>query len=211
MKRSRTIATFAAVFLLPTTTIAAQSVSPDTARPEPANWSISLGVDPTSLDQASNNWGLNARIVGNLTRTWQAPGSRFSRHLSLMVGGDTPTRLNDEQQRACYGCWMSVARKYAGATAGVGVDLFSVSRLTPYIKTGAGAYYTRFSGDPGNGGLRPNSTLLPRNGFSFGVNGGMGLKMRLGSHELFVEQMLHAFDVRVIDKGVYPLNIGFKF
>jgi hypothetical protein len=122
-----------------------------------------------------------------------------------MLGGDAPN-----SQENCYGCWTRVAKKYASLTGGVGIDLFHVSRFTPYVKTGAGIYYTRLSGEM-NGAALVTSSIYDRSRFSLGVNGGLGIKARIGSHEFFVEQMLHAFDVRHIDTGVYPLNFGFRF
>jgi hypothetical protein len=51
---------------------------------EPNKWSLSLGVDPTDFDLRTRDPGVHVRAVGNLTRTWQSPGSRFGRHISLM-------------------------------------------------------------------------------------------------------------------------------
>jgi hypothetical protein len=171
---------------------------------EPLKWSLSLGADPTSFDLRTRDPGVQARVVGNLTRTWQSPDSRFSRKISLMLGGDSP-----RSQENCYGCWERVGKRYAGLTAGTAVDLFRASRFTPYLQTGAGIYYTKLTSDV-NGVLFP-SPIYDRSRFSFGVNGGLGIKARLGSHEFFVEQMLHVFDVRIRDKGVYPLNFGIRF
>ncbi|MFL5545294.1 MAG: hypothetical protein ACJ792_11345, partial [Gemmatimonadaceae bacterium] len=84
------------------------------------------------------------------------------------------------------------------------------SRFTPYRHTGAGVYYTKMSGDV-NGAALTSSTIYNRDRFSFGVNGGLGIKTRLGSHEFFIEEMLHAFDVREMARGVYPLKIGISF
>jgi opacity protein-like surface antigen len=171
---------------------------------EPLTWSLSLGVDPTNFDLRTRDPGVQARVVGNLTRIWQSPDSRFSRKISLMLGGDSP-----RSQQNCCGCWERVGKRYAGLTAATSVDLFRASRFTPYLQSGLGIYYTRLTSDV-NGVLSPSS-IYDRNRLSFGVNGGLGFKTRLGSHEFFVEQMVHAFDVRALDKGVYPLNFGFRF
>ena len=47
--------------------------------------------------------------------------------------------------------------------------------------------------------------------FSVGLNGGLGIKVRLGKRELFIEQMLHSFDIGELNRGIYPLNIGIRF
>jgi len=39
----------------------------------------------------------------------------------------------------------------------------------------------------------------------------LGIKARLFSHEFFLDQTLHAFDVRNISRGVYPLSIGIRW
>jgi hypothetical protein len=172
---------------------------------EPPKWSLSLGADPTDFDLRTRDPGVQARVVGNLTRTWQNPGSRFGRYISLMVGGDSP-----RSQENCYGCWSRVGKKYASLTAGSSIDLFRVSRFTPYVQTGAGIYYTHLGGEV-NGAYMFPSPLYSRSRFSFGANGGVGIKARLGSHEFFVEQTLHAFDVTERDRGVYPLSFGIRF
>jgi len=152
-------------------------------------WSLSLGVDPTSFDLRTRDPGVELRMVGNLGRIWQKPGSRFSRNISLMAGGES--RFN---------------KRYVGLTAGVAADLFHVGRFTPYVQSGLGVYYTRFSG---TASFYP--VTIKRDAFSPGVNGGLGIRAKLGGHEFFVEQMLHAFYARDIDTGVYPLNFGFRF
>jgi hypothetical protein len=112
---------------------------------------------------------------------------------------------------------MKLSARYAGLTAGASYDLFSLSRFTPYLRGGAGVYHTEFARVPADGQLTPAELLLYQNGgfgqsgFSLGVNGGAGMKVRIGSHELFIEQALHAFDVRQLGSGVYPLSIGLRF
>jgi hypothetical protein len=64
--------------------------------------------------------------------------------------------------------------------------------------------------------IRTSELIYYQNGFgqssfSLGVNGGLGIKVRLWSREFFIEETLHSFDVRRLDKGVYPLNIGVRF
>jgi hypothetical protein len=127
-----------------------------------------------------------------------------------MLGGDARTGASDAELQNCYGCWSSVSRKYAALTAGGSMDLFRVSRFTPYLQSGAGLYYSRLAAKLGPNPI-PADPNYVRNSFSFGVNGGLGIKTRLGSHEFFVEQMLHAFDVRALNTGLYPVNIGFRF
>ena len=199
MNHPRLTAVVAFACAIPFATASAQSEPV-----EPLKWSLSLGADPTSFDLRTRDTGVQAHVVGNLTRIWQSPDSRFSRKISLMLGGDSP-----RSQENCYQCWERAGKRYAGLTASTSVDLFRVSRFTPYVQTGAGIYYTRLTSDV-NGVFIP-SPSYDRSHFSFGINGGLGIRARLGSHEFFVEQMLHAFDVRVSDKGVYPLNFGFRF
>ncbi len=188
------------------------SISAQGTTPEPPKWSLSVGVDPTHLDLRTRDPGVDARMVANLTRSWQSANSRLARHISLMVGTDAPRKMNRSSDPQC-DCWTSISRRYGGLTAGASYDLFGVSRFTPYLKGGTGIYYTTLNTWPANGWALV--TDLPyfysRNGFSLGVNGGLGIKARIGSHELFIEEMLHAFDVRQLEKGVYPLNFGLRF
>ncbi|MDP9204343.1 MAG: hypothetical protein M3P12_02660 [Gemmatimonadota bacterium] len=191
------------------------SVSGQSAAPEPPKWSLSFGVDPTNFDLHTSDPGVDARIVANLTRSWQTANSRLARQISLMVGTDAPRQVNPSPDPQCV-CWQKITRRYTGLTAGLSYELFSASRFTPYLKGGTGAYYSTRHIWPASGALRvtdfvyyPNGFV--QSGFSLGVNGGFGIKARLGSHELFIEQMLHSFDVRQLDKGVYPLNIGIRF
>jgi hypothetical protein len=137
-----------------------------------------------------------------------------------MVGGDAP---HDASQGipSLFGlpeciCSMHVSRTYAGLTAGASYDLFRVSRFTPYLSGGTGFYYSGFSRKT-DGVLTPSELAFygrnySRYNYSLGVNAGLGLKVRIGSHELFIEQMLHDFDVRHRAGGaVAPLNIGIRF
>ena len=48
------------------------SVLAQTTTPEPAKWSFSLGVDPTRFDVTNAEPGSEARMVANLTRSWQS-------------------------------------------------------------------------------------------------------------------------------------------
>ena len=200
MNYSTIIRVLAIALTIPVGTASAQSEGI-----EPVKWSLSLGADPTAFDLRTRDRGVQARLVANLTRTWQSPRSRFGRHISLMLGGDSP-----RSQENCYGCWDRVGKRYAGLTVGTSLDLFRVSRFTPYLLSGAGVYYTRLSGDV-NGAAQLPSPMYDRSRFSFGLNGGVGIKARLGSHEFFIEQMLHAFDASESDRGVYPLNFGIRF
>src|SRR5687768_13542510 len=68
-------------FAVPIATLSAQ----DTLGVAP-KWSISLGVDPTQLDLSTRDPGVDARMVANLTRSWQSANSRFGRNISLMFG-----------------------------------------------------------------------------------------------------------------------------
>jgi hypothetical protein len=173
---------------------------------KPNKWSVSLGADLTDFDLRTRDPGVHVRAVGNLTRTWQSPGSRFGRHISLMLGADSP-----QGQENCYGCWNRVGKRYGSLTGGGSVDLFHLWKLTPYVQAGTGVYFTKLTGTVnGSPYIIPNA-MYDRTRFSLGVNGGLGLKARFGSHEFFVEQMLHAFDVHRIDTGVYPFNFGIRF
>ena len=186
------------------------SISAQSTTPEPSKWSLSLGVDPTHLDLNTRDPGVDARMVANLTRSWQSANSPLTRHISLLVGRDAPRQFQPDQ--TC-DCWWRVSNSYYGLTAGASYDLVRASRFTPYLKAGTGVYYTNQSTTPENGQLLVSQLplLSYRSGFSLGVNGGLGVKVRIGSHELFVEQMLHAFNVRRLDEGVYPLSFGLRF
>lgn len=196
------------------------SVSAQSTAPEPAKWSFSLGVDPTHFDLHTPEPGVDARMVANLTRSWQSGNSRFARHISLMVGADVPREVQPGII-SLFGpqcdCPMRFSRRYAGLTAGASYDLFRVSRFTPYITGGTGIYYNGYRRSPVRGFLTPSELAFYQNGgfaqdnFSLGANAGLGLKVRIGSHALFIEQMLHRFDVSSPGTGVYPVNIGLRF
>ena len=202
------------VIALPLSSVHSQSTAP-----EPAKWSFSLGVDPTNLDLRRSEQGVEARMVANLTRSWQSANSRFGRHISLMVGADAPYQVEPGPGWQCAGdCTMQLSRKYAGLTAGASYDLLRISRFTPYLTGGAGMYYSSSTRSPADGALTLSELVLYQNGggfgerrLSFGANAGLGLRVRLGSSELFVEQAYHRFDVRGAGGAVFPLNIGFRF
>jgi hypothetical protein len=205
----RSVAVSCLVVILPLVSVSAQ----DTLA-QPPKWSLSLGVDPTNLNLSTPDPGVDARMVANLTRSWQSANSRFARHISLMMGTDAPRQMNPDSQ--CQGCWMKIMRRYAGLTAGASYDLFSASRFTPYLKGGTGIYYRTLETIPADGALTTAELAYYPNGFyqtvfSVGVNGGFGIKARFGSREFFIEQMLHSFDIGQLGKGVYPLNIGIRF
>ena len=177
---------------------------------EPPKWSFSVGVDPTHFDLQTRDPGVDLRMVANLTRSWQSANSLLTRHVSLMVGRDASRQFQADQ--TC-DCWWRVSNSYYGLTAGASYDLLRTSRFTPYLKAGTGLYHSSQSTEPVNGVILSSQLafLNYRSGFSLGVNGGLGVKVRIGSHEFFVEEMLHAFDVRDFSKGVYPLNFGLRF
>ncbi|HMI47192.1 MAG TPA: hypothetical protein VK481_00820 [Gemmatimonadaceae bacterium] len=175
---------------------------------EQPKWSFSLGADPTLK---SGDPGIDARMVANLTRSWQSAGSRWGRHVSLLAATDLPFKTDPKNLENCYGCYTRVAKRYFGATADASFDLIRTSRFTPYLKSGVGLYYTKLGTQPSNLSAVINDPIYARSGFSFGVNEGLGFKTRIGSHELFVEQMIHLIDLRRFDKGFAPLNIGVRF
>jgi hypothetical protein len=198
------------------------SVSAQTAAPAFPKWSFSLGVDPGQLDFHTAEPGIDARGVANLTRSWQSRNSKWARHISLMVGADAPhyfhpfvfTGTSGEQ---CDGCWVRYASRYAALTVGGSYDLHRGSRFTPYLTGGTGLYYT---------GLRRSSAdaVMPdefpyynkpfsQNTLALGANLGLGLNMRFGSHEFFIEQTFHELDFNRRRGGIAiaPLNIGFRF
>jgi hypothetical protein len=184
--------------------------------PEPPKWSFSLGVDPTNLDLHTPTPGVDARMVANLTRSWQSPNNRFGRYVSLMAGADAPRETGSTFNQQCNCSPTRFSRSYAALTAGAFYDLFRVSRFTPYLSGGTGVYNTTYGMEPAAGWMTPAEAIAYRNGssrsvLSVGVNGGLGIKARIGSHELFIEQVLHAFDVGHLGRGVYPLNIGLRF
>jgi hypothetical protein len=213
---------------VPLASVSAQSTAPSAQTASPAQstapaiamWSFSLGADPTHLDLRAREPGMQARVVANLTRSWQSAHSRWARHISLMVGGDAPVEVQPgifEPGGPCTDCSMRISSRYAGLTAGASYDLFRVSRFTPYLAGGTGIYYTTLSREPVDGILTANELALYQYGgfyqhaFSVGVNAGLGLKVRIGSHELFIEQMVHRFDIGTLGVGISPLNIGIRF
>jgi hypothetical protein len=105
----------------------------------------------------------------------------------------------------------SFSKKYASLTAGVTWDVLRVSRFTPYVRTGAGVYYTSRTSNTTTGAALTNQSVYRSREWSPGGSVGLGIKAKLGSHEFFIEQMLHAFDLRRPDRGVYPINFGINF
>lgn len=186
---------------IPFLSASAQSDSVSAPKIELPKWSVSLGVDPTRFDPKT----YNTRLVGTLTRTWQKPGSRFSRDVSLVAGTYTPGGTY------CNGCWSNWVEQYVGLTAGASAELFHLWRFTPYVHGGAGLYYTRFSATTSSWDGILSSSNVTRNNFSLGLNGGFGIRARILSHELFIDQTLHTFDVRALNRGMYPLSIGIRF
>ena len=174
------ISAFAIV--LPLASVAAQNTGS-----EPAKWSASVGVDPTILDLRQHH-GLKARMVANLTRSWQSANSPLERHLSLIVGGDAP--VTGPANQICVGCWERVAKTYAGLTAATSLELFRESRFSPYARTGLGVYYTKLGAGRPRGAEYVRDPDYFRSGFSLGVNGGLGLKARLWSREFLSSKQL---------------------
>jgi hypothetical protein len=205
MRIRHVVAVSSLAVVLPFASMSAQSTTP-----EPSKWSLSLGVDPTHLNLQTRDPGVDARMVANLTRSWQSANSRLTRHISLMVGRDAPRQFLLDP--TC-DCWWRVFSSYDALTVGASYDLHRGSRFTPYLKAGTGVYYTEQGTEPRDGWMLTSqlSALKYQSGFSLGLNGGLGVKVRIGSHEFFVEEVLHAFDVRRFDKGVYPLNVGIRF
>jgi len=204
MRASHVVAVSSLAVVLPLASMSAQST------PEPSKWSLSLGVDPTHLNLQTRDPGVDARMVANLTRSWQSANSPLTRHVSLMIGRDAPRQFLLDP--TC-DCWWRVFSSYNALTVGASYDLHRGSRFTPYLKAGTGVYYTKQGTEPRDGWLLTSQlpALKYQSGFSLGLNGGLGVKVRIGSHEFFVEEMLHAFDVRRLDNGVYPLNFGLRF
>jgi hypothetical protein len=216
------VAVSALALALPLAPVSAQSTTPSTqsATLDTVRWSFSLGADPTSLNRHTPEAGIQARMVANLTRSWKSGNSRWARHISLMVGGDAPhvvTPFLPGVFAADCSCAMRITRRYGAVTGGASYDLLHVSRFTPYLTGGVGLYSTAFTREPTDGALTPSElTVYQYGGFSenklsLGANAGLGLKMRLGSHELFIEQIVHEFDINNHGLGVYPLNFGFRF
>ena len=204
-------------FAIATPFVAVQAQS---GAPEPGKWSVSVGVDPSNFDLHSDESGVQARMVANLTRNWQSANSKFGRHISLMVGADAPRDVQpglvSPLGPQC-DCPMHFSRKYAGLTVGASYALFRVSRFTPYVTGGTGVYYDAYQRSPARGYLTTSELPFYENGgfsghrFSLGANAGLGLRLRLGSRELFVEQAIHDFDLSHRGVGVAPLSIGFRF
>jgi hypothetical protein len=206
---------------LPVASISAQSSEPTAGR-----WSFSLGVDPTNFDlhppEGAYGQGAQARMVANLARSWQSANSKWTRHISLMLGRDAtrsvqPFGFSGGTFGPLCDCPMRFSRRYAGITAGASYDVIRVSRFTPYITGGMGFYVNGYRRSPANPFLTLAEVPLYENGadshdaFSLGANGGIGLKIRLGSHELFLEQLIHQFDISQPGIGVNPFNIGIRF
>jgi hypothetical protein len=227
LRHAVTVGWFAAT--LPLAPMAAQEILSQTPSPDPAKWSFSLGVDPGQLDLHTPEPGIDARGVANLTRSWQTRNSRWARHISVMVGAEAPhyfhpfffsltgpptapTTFSEQCE-----CWVRYASRYAALTAGWSYDLHRGSRFTPYLTGGTGLYYTAFRRSSADG-VTPDEfpyykQAFSQNTLSLGANLGLGLNMRFGSHQFFIEQMLHELDFNRQRGGIAiaPLNIGFRF
>jgi hypothetical protein len=196
--------------LLTALSVASASAQNDSVKA--GDWSLSFGLDPRRLDfSAGEGWGVDMRLVANLTRSWQAPDSRIARHMSLFVGSDFPYGTIPGSSPGCETCNYAITSRYAALTAGASYDVFRASRFTPYLTAGTGVYYTKMSRNLGELEARYVDPRYYRTGFSLGANAGVGLKARFGSREVFVEQILHATDLARISKGVWPLNFGIRF
>ncbi|MFL5543747.1 MAG: hypothetical protein ACJ792_03525, partial [Gemmatimonadaceae bacterium] len=68
MHYSRVTAILTFALGIPFATTAAQSEPVELPK-----WSLSLGADPTEFDLRTRDPGVQARVVGTLTRTWQSP------------------------------------------------------------------------------------------------------------------------------------------
>jgi len=210
MQYSRKASAIALALFLPLASSLAQPApkeEPKATKEEPSKWALSIGAEPSSL---------NTRVVGNLTRIWQAPDSRYSRHISLMLGADAPHTESVQNwygPESCSACATRITNSYAGLTAGGSADLFHLWRFTPYLQGGAGVYYSKFSREPVDGVVLRSSlnSFYTNSEFSVGLNAGLGIKARLGSHEFFVEQIVHTFDFYPVGRGVRPLNFGIRF
>jgi hypothetical protein len=192
---------------------------------EPPRWSFSFGVDPGNFDLNTRDPGVDIRAVANLTRSWQSRNSKWSRHISLMAGAEAPhtirpffysLRFDSPQLDSQCDCSIRYADRYAALTVGASYDLLHAWRFTPYLTAGTGVYYTGFRRSAAHGVTPPEfpyfNKAFSQDKLALGVNGGIGLKMRFGSHELFIEQMLHELDLRrQPGRAIMPLNVGIRF
>jgi hypothetical protein len=178
--------------------------------PQPKDWSFSLGVDSKKIGHNETLYSDDALMVANLTRTWQSSESRFARHVSLLAGSDLPYRLALVANDGCGGCGAPFTRRYLALTAGVSYDIVRVSRFTPYISAGTGAYYTRMNRNLDETRISIDARHF-RSGLTLGANAGFGVKARFGSREIFVEQLIHLTDLGRLSKGIRPLNLGIRF
>ncbi|HWL40964.1 MAG TPA: hypothetical protein VNO75_12075 [Gemmatimonadaceae bacterium] len=187
------------------------SASAQSAPIETREWSLSLGLDPGRVDRHGLEREPDAPVVMNLSRLWQAPGSRFSRDISLMLGADLPRRTDPGFFTGCFECTMRISKTFAALTAGSSIDVFRVARFTPYFRGGTGVYLTRLSTDLDPGAAETQDPLRTPTGFAWGANAGFGIKARFRSREFFVEQMFHHYDLRRRDLFIMPLSFGVRF
>ena len=190
---------------------ASRSDAQGTAAKSPV-WSLSLGADPTHFDLRTRDPGVDAKLVAVLTRSWALKNPAARAHVSLMAGADAPRGLRDIEP----GMDLNVTRRYAGLTGGASYEFFRKARIRPYVSAGAGIYHDLMRAAPACdagpcSGQTPFGLLLRRDHTSFGINGAVGLRMRLGGKELFIEQAQHVFDTRRIDQGVSPFSFGIRF
>ena len=196
----------AALLAAPINSVAAQVNAEDSRTP----WSFSLGADPLNFDLRTRDPGVNARVVSTLTRSWQAANPALKLHMSVMLGADAPRGFAGLDE----GYSVDISRRYAGVTTGASYELFRKSRFSPYFIAGAGIYRDVLRSDVRcEAASCPSALILaPRyDKTSLGLNGGLGVNVRLGSRRIFVEQRLHAFDINRLDRGIHPLSIGFRF
>jgi hypothetical protein len=204
----RTILSVAASSLV---LLSAHGAGAQTAETKAPLWSLSIGADPTHFDLRTRDPGVDARLIATLTRSWvlRNPAARF--HVSLMTGFDAPHGFRDRE-----GVQVDITRRYAGLTGGASYEFFRKSRIRPYVSAGTGVYHDLMRADSKCdagpcGEVTPLGLIHRRDNTSFGINAAIGLRMRLGGRELFIEQAQHVFDARHSAQGITPFSFGIRF
>ena len=127
-----------------------------------------------------------------------------------MLGADAPRGFAESGINP----GVDVSRRYAGLTGGLSYEMFRVSRFSPYLTGGAGLYRDelRSSVHCDNFACTPTQQSARRIGrTSLGINAGLGMNISLGKRVFFIEQQLHAFDLRRFEQGVNPFSFGIRF
>jgi opacity protein-like surface antigen len=216
---AKTLKVIVSLVLISCGLAALSTVTPAQAQDPSQGWTTDLGVavGATSFPQSSALGGVD--VVGGLNPGFAATGSvgfgPAGSPLSYRVEVQYTRSGLDEANRFGPGGAPVTAHGNASVLSGIGSALLSVpltSRLHSYLIGGAGVYRLSSSvhyTTPEGKFLRNIS--VPTDGRTrFGLNGGAGLEVAVGSARSFVQARFHSvFDEE--NANLIPVVIGVRF